>query len=572
MGKRSIQLKMIIPSATPAHTRDPQEGQPPQEAFALSRSLFGVVGCGLVAVCLMYWNLSYGVPYYYHPDEPIKAMSSMELVRGRIPPRFNHPHFMLFFSVPFIHVGRTLGVHPIVAARASVATLGVATACLLFIIGRSLAGLMAGAGAALIYATAPLAVVAAHDFKEDIPLALWLTVQLFFLVSYLRGGRSRDLFLAAGALGFAVGTKYTGLIAAPLLVGALLVGPVSGRRLKALGIAGLLTVVAFLLSTPSVLRYPGEFLTGLSFEGRHAMSGHGILEPWNTGSGAAAKSPKDPLTISPLSSLWTYHLRHSLTPGISLAGMFLVMIGAFIAITRGDRAWWVVASGLGLFYLVLETLPLKPPPFAARYMVAALPYAALLAGGTIAYARESRLPLKVLVCLLFAATIGLNGFRSFQQLEAMRPDTRDEARAWILRNIPHGARLIIPGLIWYTPFAGSFHGQNFPYEIAADEDPPVPQLLTASLNPRAYLLVSSFNYERYLDHPDFNPEMSRFYRSLLEQYTPLATFRVPFRSLGYHNPTIMIFHLAGGPSTQTAPSTDVGSDASAEHRSSPPDR
>lgn len=552
-----------------AQAQDPQKGPPSVGPFALKAAAFPLLGCGIVAAVAMFTNLSYGLPYYYHPDEPIKAISAMELVRGRIPPRFNHPHFMLFFSVPFIHVGKALGVHPILAARASVATLGVATACLLFVLGTSLTGRLAGFVAALIYATAPLAVVAAHDFKEDVPLAFWLTVQLLFLVRYLRGARSRDLFLAAVALGFAVGTKYTGLMAVPLLVGAALIGPAPAGRWKMSAIAISLAIVGFLLSTPSVLRYPGEFLAGVSFEGQHAISGHGILEPWENQGRFLVKQPRDPLHISPLSSLWTYHLRHSLTPGISFAGVLLMMIGTFIAVVRRDRAWWLVASGLGLFYLVLETLPLKPPPFAARYMVVVLPYAALLAGGALAFALDGGLSRKALLGVLFAMTIGVNGFRTFQQVEAMRPDTRDEARAWILRNIPHGARLIIPGLIWYTPFAGSFHQQDFPYEIAADEDPPVPQLLTASLDPRAYLLASSFNYQRHLDHPDFNPEMSRFYRSLLAEYTPLAAFRVPFRPLGYHNPTIMVFHLAGGPSVPRLPAPGMHGEPSAEGRSAP---
>ncbi|MGH7411931.1 MAG: ArnT family glycosyltransferase [Candidatus Methylomirabilis sp.] len=531
---------------------------PPQNPLAVNTAVLLLLCCGIVAAVAMFTNLSYGLPLYYHPDEPIKAMSAMEFVRGRIPPRFNHPHFMLLFSVPFLHLGNALGVHPILAARASVATLGVATTCMLFLVGNSLAGRLAGFAAALIYATAPLAVVAAHDFKEDAPLAFWLTVQLLFLVGYLRRGRPRDLWLAATALGFGVGTKYTGLIAAPLLVGAALVGPSSGGRWKMLGMATFLAVVGFVASTPSILRYPGDFLTGLSFEGRHAVSGHGILEPWSSEPRPSAENPGTPLTVSPVSFFWTYHLRHSLVPGISIVGVLLVLIGLVIAVTRGDRQWWLMASGFGLFYFVLETLPLKPPPFAPRYMVAALPYAALLGGGALSFALNGGPFRKALLGTLVAATIGLNGFTSFQQVEAMRPDTRDEARAWILQNIPHGARIIIPGLVWYTPFAGSFHQQAFPFEIAAHEDPPISQLRAAILNPRAYLLLSSFNYQRHLDHPGFNPEMYRFYRSLLDGHTPLATFRVPFQPPGYHNPTIMIFHLAGETPGHPSPSPTRG--------------
>lgn len=532
-----------------------QQVLPPRAPRALNGALFVLLGLGLVAAGLMSWNLSYGLPFYYHPDEPIKGMSAVELVRGRIPPRFNHPQFMLFFSAPFLYVAKGLGAHPILAARASVATLGVATVLLLFVVGRSLAGRMAGAAAALIYATAPLVVVAAHDFKEDIPLAFWLTVQLFFLVRYLRAGRPRDLYLAAVALGVAIGTKYTGLIAIPLLAGAGIFGfrPASERHWKMLVIAGGLALAGFLFSTPSILRYPREFLIGLSFEAQHAFSGHGLRDELDAAGRYSVRHQGDPLRISAISSLWTYHLRFSLVPGISIAGLLLALVGAFKAATKGDRAWWLVAGGLGLFYFVLESLPLKPPPFAARYMVAALPYTALLGGGAIAFTWESRLPLKALIGVLLAATIGMNGFRSVQQVRAMRPETRDRARAWIMQNVPHGARLIIPGLIWYTPFAGSLRQQDVPYDIVPFENPSFSELLNAGLDPRSYLVVSSFNYQRYLDHPHFNPEMSRFYRLLFERYAPLTTVQAPFQSLGYHNPTIMVYHLASGPPAQPVP-------------------
>lgn len=521
---------------------------PSSRRLVFSGSIILACACCLVAAYLMYSNLSYGLPLYYHGDEPYKAVSAVELARGSVPSRFNHPQFMLFFSVPFLRVGASLAVHPLLAARAAVATLGVATVFLLFLVGKSLAGRMTGFAAALFYATAPLAVVAAHDFKEDIPLAFWLTVQLLFMVRHLRGARSSDLFLAAVALGGAMGTKYTGLIGAPLLVGSVFLGPARDRWWKLLPITALLATGGFLLSTPSILWYPGEFLAGLSFEAQHAILGHGLQKSPEVAAGYSATSGS-PLRISPIAYVWTYHLRYSLVPGISIGGVLLALVGAFMAVTRGDRAWRLVASGMVLFYMLLESLPLKPPPFAARYMVVVLPYAALLGGGALASAWQGGRLSRTAMILLCAATIGFNGFRSFQQVEAMRPDTRDEARAWIFRNVPQGARLIIPGMIWYTPFAGSFNEPDFPYDIAALQEPSFSELLTASLDPQAYLVVSSFNFQRYLDHPGFNPDASRFYRHLFERYTPLATFTVPFRPLGFHNPKIEIFRLSDAATT-----------------------
>jgi hypothetical protein len=516
-----------------------------------SWSLVIVAVCSLVAAYLMTANLSYGLPLFYHTDEPVKAIAAVKLARGSVPPRFNHPQFMLFFSAPFLYSGWALGIPPLLAARAAVATLGIATVGLLYGVGRYLGGSLAGAAAAILYATAPLAVVAAHDFKEDIPLAFWLTLQLLFLVRYLHHGRSRDLFLGAAALGGAIGTKYTGLLAAPLLVGAVLGGPMTDRRWRRLGIAAALAGVGFLVTTPSILVYPGEFVTGILFEVRHALFGHGFERVAGSGVGLNGESLERSLTISPLSHLWTYHLRYSLVPGFSIAGILLAASGVVVAVTKADRGVQLVAGAAVLFYLVLETLPLKPPPFAARYMVIVLPYAALLGGAALARAWTSGGVPRALIGLLFASTIGLNGFEAVRQVEAMRPDTRDQARNWIFRNLPPGARIIIPGLTWYTPFGGSSR-QYGPYEIAAMQRPSFSELLTASLDSRAYLVVSSFTYQRHLDFPDVEPGMTRFYRMLFEQHTALATFSIPFDPLGFHNPTIRIYRLSETPSTAPA--------------------
>jgi 4-amino-4-deoxy-L-arabinose transferase-like glycosyltransferase len=522
-----------------------EKGPPPRGPSVLRGMVPLLLPCGLLAAYLMCANLSYGLPLLYHPDEARKVQLATAIARGEVPRYFAHPHFMLNFSVPFIALAKSFNVSPHLAARAAVASLGVATVCLLGFIGRSLAGRLAGVAAALFFATAPLAVVAAHDFKEDIPLAFWLTLQLLFLVRYLTGARLRHLYLAAAALGGAIGTKYTGLAAAPLLVGVLLCGPAVERRWKALGTAALIAAAAFIAVTPAVLVDPVGFVTDAAFEARHAVLGHSSELAWDS---AGRVSGLDrTIRVSPVPFLWTYHLRHSLVPGISVAGVLLTLLGAVVALVRGKPGGRIVASGFLLFYVALETLPLKPPPFAARYMVVALPYAALLCGLAVAFAWTCAPAQRIAVGLLFVATIGANVYQVVQQVHAMRPDTRDTARAWIFQRVPPGSRLIIPSLLYYSPIAYASRPLGFPYD-AVPSAPRSSMTLANGMDPRAYLIVSSFDYQRYLDHPDVDPEASEFYRLLFDRHSPLATFSVPFQPLGFHNPTIQIYHLGNSPS------------------------
>ncbi len=546
MGKHSGKQRTTSPPAGAVMGQQRPKETPParMRPEGLGGDVALALACGLVAAVAMFANLSYGLPLQYHPDEGLKVELVMRIPQWRVPIYFAHPHFMLYFAVPFALTGKLIGVSPHLAARASVAFLGVATACLLFFIGKALAGRAAGVAAALVFATAPLVVVPAHDFKEDIPLAFWLTVQLFFLVRYLQGERLRDLYISAIALGGAMGTKYTGFVAAALLAGGVLVGPSSGRRWKTLGIAALLTGFMFLLCTPTLLLAPNKFLVEAGFEGQHAIFGHGIkmgVDP--EGKFEAAHTVK----ISPLSYLWSYHLRYSLLPGISAAGIILALIGAIVAFANGPASWRLVASGMVFFYFLLETLPLKPPPFAARYMVTVLPYAALLCGRAVAFAFEGPMSRKSLIGLVAAATLVFNGVETLRQVRAMQPETRDEARAWIYEHIPPGSRLILPGVFNYTPLRYASRPPGFPYDLDVFQEASFAQILSAAMDPQAYLIVSSFSYQRYLDHPDLDPDAHQFYRMLFERYTPLAVFKPPFTPLGFHNPTIQIFRLTGPP-------------------------
>jgi hypothetical protein len=181
-------------------------------------------------------------------------------------------------------------------------------------------------------------------------------------------------------------------------------------------------------------------------------------------------------------------------------------------------------------------------------MVAVLPYAALLVGQAVAAAWEGSVARRLVIGVLCMATLGLNGFHAIQQVQAMRPDTRDLARAWMFEHFPQGVRLIVPGPLSYSPIAYPSRPSAFPYQVVLSADRSS-NTLEMGMDPDTYVIVSSFDYQRYLDHTEFDPEATRFYRRLFEWDSPVATFKVPFRPLGFHNPTIQIFHLADSPSS-----------------------
>ena len=63
-----------------------------------SRAAVGVLLVAL-AFALRLWNLRFGLPDWYHPDEPRKAGIVLRMARGDPDPGyFYHPSFMLYAS------------------------------------------------------------------------------------------------------------------------------------------------------------------------------------------------------------------------------------------------------------------------------------------------------------------------------------------------------------------------------------------------------------------------------------------------------------------------------------------
>ena len=104
-------------------------------------SCLAPLGCGLTAAGLMFINLSYGLPFYYHPDELDILVKAIGIGQDAALLDFKHPHFLALFSIPFVYGGNALGAGELLSARAAVAMLGVAT---VFLLGSSAHHLFGG--------------------------------------------------------------------------------------------------------------------------------------------------------------------------------------------------------------------------------------------------------------------------------------------------------------------------------------------------------------------------------------------------------------------------------------------
>jgi hypothetical protein len=389
--------------------------------------------------------------------------------------------------------------------------------------------------AAYLFAVFPVNVVGTLYVKEDIPLMFWFTAAMLAVVSYMVTGR-KVTFLSAGLLaGLAIGAKYPGALLLPiLLLSHIFVVLESPRRewfRRLVGwqaIAALLMVLAgfLLFNHHAVTEWP-EFCRGFQYQVSYASTGH-----------------HDGTIITGRDFLWLFYLRHAIAPGITIPATALSLCGLVLAFVGKNRQASLLAITAIISYLSFEVSPSKPFPFPARYLHFVYPLTAVLA----AYAfgelwcrldRSGRFrPVAAGLGLMLAAAPLVT---SVLVVTGTRPDTRDQAAAWIEENLPNGSKIFMGSRI-HSP-QGLDQDQFEVRYFAKIYRKPIRALQNQGID---YLVTSSFDYDRYqfsLNSSQVSREAFAAYAELDKSLNAVRSFRPRFacQSYGEHNPIITIY-------------------------------
>jgi len=186
------------------------------------------------------------------------------------------------------------------------------------------------------------------------------------IVAYRTTDGIRWFYLAAGAAGLGMGTKYPGgaLLAPVMVAGALRYRDLPYDRLilrlSALFGFGL---GIFLVSTPAAILRPVEFMSGVLYEVRHYASGHaghtvmpGVEHAWNM--------------LIYLSTVVFSHF-----PAIGLIVFGFSLIGG-VALVREDRRLAMVILSFPIFYFLYFSIQRA---MVARNLLVLVPFLAVLA-------------------------------------------------------------------------------------------------------------------------------------------------------------------------------------------------
>jgi 4-amino-4-deoxy-L-arabinose transferase-like glycosyltransferase len=273
----------------------------------------GLAGIVVLAFSLRLWNIGFGLPYIYHPDEPRCIDSAQFLFKtGNLNPRalpntsstscvyvlnaaayvpyylagkmlgvFHHRKDVPALEMLVMGTGRTSMPSTVLLGRTLTVLFGVGNVVLVFLIGRVLLG-SPGAGllAALMLAVSPTNVTHSRYITPDTFLVFFVLAAFWGAAHISRGGKLIHYALSGAAIGCAVSTKVNGvLVALPCLIAHFYnKGWRQGLRRPHLYVAIAAGAVGCLATTPFLLVNPGDVVRDILFEGRHYSSGHAGME------------------------------------------------------------------------------------------------------------------------------------------------------------------------------------------------------------------------------------------------------------------------------------------------------
>jgi len=423
-----------------------------------------------VGTFLRLLGMNWGLPneahlFSYHPDEiPIlHGVSQLNVFAGHFNPHFfNYGTFYLHLVYVAVVCASGLGwVDPNFVRIEDVAKLhligrgvsvafGVATILLTYLLGRRVANQRVGTLAAFLVALAPGLVANAHYATVDVTLTFWTALALLLMIHVSEGKDAKWVLWSGLVVGLCAATRYTaGLLLIPLLMQC--------RRHDRSGrmavIAGLASLIGFLLGCPGAIFAFSEFRRDFLFEVQHSRMGSGLIFH-GTGNG------------------WWHHLTQNLpfATGLPVWLLLIACAGYLFCGRRGTNhrepllVWLVVSFGLlglGNIRFLRYLLPMLPP------IMVLLSEALLVGWVTPGHGDNSgernRWPDSLrrsaglsLTCAILAA-VSIVGWNAACQFA--RPDPRDQAAAWLTSRLQERTTVGLVTLPWfYTPPICPFNG------------------------------------------------------------------------------------------------------------------
>jgi 4-amino-4-deoxy-L-arabinose transferase-like glycosyltransferase len=401
----------------------------------------------VVTLLLRLWGIRQGLPYSYNFDEATHFVPrSVAFFSHDLNPHYflNPPAYSYLLQIVLElwfgsadAVARAYSTDPgtvFLIGRVVAAVLGTVAVWLTYLAGARLLGTAVGLLAAAIFGVAFLPIFYSHLALNDVPALAPVALSLYGIAGVMRRGRLREYAIAGLGIGLAAATKYTGGITLVCLLAACAaVAGGSGVRiaLRGCALALLLALISFLIANPYALLDFSEFASGVSSQASRAAGEDPVKLGTRTGSGIAYY-------------LWTFTWGLGWGPALAAIG------GAILLAARRRVAIAAVLLAAPVAFIVFMG---EQQRFFGRWLMPIFPIVALLAAyGTVELVRWLRRSTHLPPVLAWSGAAILLLAQSVVSVlhddrVLSRPDTRNLTRAWMVRNVPAGAKVVIEPLV-----------------------------------------------------------------------------------------------------------------------------
>lgn len=482
----------------------------------------------ICALIVRLYGIDFGLPgNHFHPDEEVKSDVIIGMInRNTLDPHyFKHPSLLLYLTLASFSLLKFLHLLPaweiadqiILSGRLISVLAGTLSVPLVYFIAKYFLSNSAALFSAALLAIVPLHVSLSRYLKEDALLTFGILLTVLFSLRLAQREDLKSATLSGIAAGIACATKYTGVLAAPLVgIGILL----NWKRVdwknwsKLLLVSAFSTVITFFLIAPFILLNYKDFKRDLAKESKQVAMGHmGAIDPWE--------------------HLWSYHLGTSLLEGMTLPLLFVSIIGLGM-LAKNSRRTLIIPLLFLYFYLPAEYVPGKN----ARYILPALPF--LLFGAAQVFSSAQKLSQRVPMYLLcFGVPLSLTVYYSAN----VRPDTREDMAAWIGQNIKTGTTFL-------QPFKA--YGAKLPDDKFKTVRPSIGAKRYVALNDveiervgADYILFSSNLYDPIFEHNDSSLTVRVIFARLFNTHEFVHLIPGSSRVYLYHNPTTVLIGPRG---------------------------
>jgi len=404
-----------------------------------------------------------------------------------------------------------------------------------YFFARRFADYRAGLLAALLVAINPLHIEQAHLVAVDTPLMFFALVSVFFIYELYTAPEKRWNLLCAICIGLAMATKYTGAILMLVLVTAYLLRSRSISEaiyslkepalISSLFLSGLLFII---LNLQIIFSFK-EFLGTWTAEQQHMLYGH--------------------LGLDPSQSTIGFYVTESLPLHLGLPLITAVVLAPIFSFMRKDKRDLLLWSFPLMYFSMIIMWEMR----ADRYILPIIPVLILI--GSVALLRWWDTVRKFLRESPGRSRVQSNWFLAVAGLAAglsvlfpsavatlkyhqthILPDTRTVAKERIYKDVPEGAAIAL-GPMGLQLDERKFRVLQLPFY------PVYPNVVSPFYDARLYenvdfLIVSTFDYDRYNLEPRKYQKFIQFYETIKKQWQLWHEIRPVKNQTG---PTIWLF-------------------------------